>query len=248
MLACSSLKPQRILKHSTQVDYINSVCQRVNVQSTKEPTKRYNTADHSAQQRKMRPDLELTIGSQTIHLDISNTDAHAVSCRPHALKIPGGAIAHRENKKIFKYKGATDLLRNTSFVPVIFDQYGGMGQHLVDFLKMFARFIRDNCLVDSPKELMTSLYDSLSCIVVKENAKMILAHLSISGDNIANGKHSADQPTPSKTRRVRQSKSAKKRNNQLTRTTSTTTSSSNRRQTIHATSTVNRSRSLASAL
>jgi hypothetical protein len=177
----------------------------------------------------MRPDIELQLGAQTVHIDVSNTDAHASSLRSHALKSRDGAIVLRENKKIFKYKSATDLLCNPSFVPVIFDQYGDMGLQMNDFLKAFARYIRDNCLIDTPKELMSSLYDSLSCIVVRENAKMILDHLSIMSGNIVNGKFSADQPARSRKKRALKPV-ARKRANAVKRAASTVNLIRNKRK------------------
>jgi hypothetical protein len=74
----------------------------------------------------------------TYHLDISNTDAHTTSYRSYALAKPGGAIIQQDNGKIYKYKGATDLLR-----------YGGMGEHSTKFICLFARSCRDNCLIDT---------------------------------------------------------------------------------------------------
>jgi hypothetical protein len=67
-----------------------------------------------------------------------------------------------------------------------------MGEHSTKFMSLFARYCRDNCLIDTPKELMSSRYDSFSSIIVKENAKTILDHLSIMGDNITHGKFNAD--------------------------------------------------------
>jgi hypothetical protein len=198
MLSCNALKPNRNRKHTAQLECLNSNLQRVNVQSIKEPMKRYCTSEHTQVQRRLRPDLEIHLGSHTYHLHISNSDAHGTSYRSYALAKRGGAIIQRENGKIYKYKGATDLLRSTTFVPFIFDRYGVMGEHSTKFMSLFARYCRDNCLIDIPKELMSSIYDSFSCSIIKENAKMILDHLSIMGDNITHGKFSTDEPTLSR--------------------------------------------------
>ncbi|KAJ3175226.1 hypothetical protein HDU85_001975, partial [Gaertneriomyces sp. JEL0708] len=148
----------------------------------------------------------------TYHYDISTTDAHAASYRPYALNRRGGALTHRENDKTFKYKGATDLLPRTAFIPAIFDAYGGIGPQFETHLKIVTRFARDNCLIDYPHEWMRSLLDTFSCTIVKANADMCLEYNARVADAITS-KPSASDQTPSKKRASRKNRTPAKSNN-----------------------------------
>ena len=101
-----------------------------------------------------------------------------------AQKILSAATL-REKEKLNKYSEATKKLPTTTFIPIVLESYGGMGQLANQFLQTVTLFANENSITTFPDEFMRTLRDSLAITLQKGNVMMLRAGLALSTSNIS---------------------------------------------------------------
>jgi hypothetical protein len=187
-VGCSELKRAFKDRHDQLVEVMRAHLDRLNAVVSKEPVGVYDTNRHTAAERGLRPDIKVTLDDKTVLLDLSVTHPLAKSYVHGASQRKLAAAHEREKVKVKKYVPATEKLHNHSFLPIVFESYGGVAKDAQNFIKMVARYADQNSLTDAPSSIMASLRNALAITLKKGNAGMLREGLNHSAVQISAGR------------------------------------------------------------
>jgi hypothetical protein len=187
-VGCSELKRAFKDRHDQLVEVMRAHLDRLNAGVSKEPANVYDTHEHTAAERGLRPDIRVILDDKKVLLDLSVTHPLAKSYIHGASQRRLAAAHEREKVKLKKYVPATNKLHNHSFLPIVFESYGGVAKDAQDFIKTIARYADQNSLTAAPSSIMASLRNSLAVTLKKGNAGMLREGLNHSAVQISAGR------------------------------------------------------------